>query len=348
MAVVRHPAIGGPDRPVVSVCIANYNGEHLLDDCIGSVLAQEGAASIEIIVHDDASSDASVSLLRERYPQVQVLQSTDNVGFCVANNRMAELARGAYLLLLNNDAALHSDAVAALLSETGKRNDGSILTLPQYDWQDGTLVDRGCMLDPFFNPIPNQDPAVSEVAYAIAACLFLRRDMWHSLGGLPEWMESLTEDLFLCGVARLRDVAIRALSTSGYRHRQGASFGGNRASAEGLNTSIRRRQLSECNKTRALIVLTPGLVVVPLLLAHLLALALEGLVLSALRLDIILWRKIYGPALAAPFHEAQILLLRRRKVQATRTISWRRWFSTIRWQLRKVMMLVRYGIPKVS
>ena len=112
MAVVQHPAIGGPGRPVVSVCIANYNGEQLLADCIDSVLTQDCNVTIEIIVHDDASSDGSLTLLTDRYPQVQVLASDTNVGFCIANNRMVNVAEGEFVLLLNNDAALFPDAIA--------------------------------------------------------------------------------------------------------------------------------------------------------------------------------------------------------------------------------------------
>ena len=54
--------------PTCSVCIANFNGVGVLADCIDSVLAQQGGVPVEIIVHDDASSDGSVAFLRERYP----------------------------------------------------------------------------------------------------------------------------------------------------------------------------------------------------------------------------------------------------------------------------------------
>jgi hypothetical protein len=159
-------------------------------------------------------------------------------------------------------------------------------------------------------------------------------------------MESIGEDLYVCGVARLRGMPVRALRDSHYRHRQGATFGGNRADA-GLRTSIRRRKLSERNKTRALMVLTPGFVMWPLLLAHLTALKIEGLVLSLLRRDFTLWREVYWPALMAPFCEGSVLRARRNEVQASRTISVAKYFSAVRWQLRKVAMLLRYGVPDV-
>ncbi|MGH8213193.1 MAG: glycosyltransferase family 2 protein, partial [Rhodanobacteraceae bacterium] len=96
--VRNHPVLNRLAAPACSVCIANYNGAHMLAECIDSVLAQEGEVPLEIIVHDDASTDNSIELLRNRYPQVEILASNDNVGFCVGNNRMVAHARGEYVL----------------------------------------------------------------------------------------------------------------------------------------------------------------------------------------------------------------------------------------------------------
>ena len=54
-------------QPLISICIANYNGEHLLSDCIDSLLAQDTDAEVEVIVHDDASQDGSLRLLAKAY-----------------------------------------------------------------------------------------------------------------------------------------------------------------------------------------------------------------------------------------------------------------------------------------
>jgi hypothetical protein len=94
-------------------------------------------------------------------------------------------------------------------------------------------------------------------------------------------------------------------------------------------------------------VLTPTWLMWPLLLAHLAALKIEGLVLSLLRRDFTLWREVYWPALMAPFCEWSVLRARRNEVQSTRTISVAKYFSAVRWQLRKVAMLLRYGVPDV-
>jgi GT2 family glycosyltransferase len=346
--VRNHPALNRPAAPACSVCIANYNGAHMLGECIDSVLTQDTEATIEIIVHDDASTDGSLELLRNRYPQVEIIASEDNVGFCIGNNRMVAHARGDYVLLLNNDAALFADAIETLLAEMRAQSTAGILTLPQYDWQTGGLVDRGCLLDPFYNPVPNPDENRRDVAYVIGACLFLPRALWNELGGFPEWLGSLAEDMYLCCLARLRGIPVRVAQGSGYRHRQGASFGGNRVHAGGLHTTYRRRALSERNKTVVMMICTPTSLVWPLLALQFLALAMEGAVLTLLKRNKRLWREIYFPALRYVMRESASLRSRRRGVQGTRRSSLRDYMRGFVLLPRKLELLRRHGMPSIE
>jgi GT2 family glycosyltransferase len=289
-----------------------------------------------------------LALLQQRYPQVEVLASTDNVGFSIGNNRMVAHARGEYILLLNYDAALYPDALATLLNTARSQEQPGILTLPQYDWISGDLVDRGCLLDPFYNPVPNLDPERRNVAMVIGACLFAPRKLWNSLGGFPEWLESIGEDLYLCCLARLRGAPVQVSAVSGYRHRQGASFGGNRVSKGKLHTNLRRRHLSERNKTFALFILTPSVAVWPLLAVHLTTLLVEGLLLLMLKPTAHTWSGIYRPAIAAPIQYWAILRARRTEVQNTRQTGWCKYMSTTRLWPRKLQLLKNYGLPRID
>lgn len=346
--MARVDSVLNPETPPrISVCIANYNGMNVLGDCIDSVLAQTTDAQVEIIVHDDASTDDSLQLLRERYPQVELIASDANVGFCIANNRMVAQAQGEFVLLLNNDAALAPNALATLLQEAGQQQPRGILALPQYDWESGALVDRGCLLDPFYNPVPNTDPQRRDVAMVIGACLWIPRVLWLELGGFPEWFESIGEDLYLCCRARLAGYPVQVPAASGYRHRQGASFGGNRASASGLATTYRRRRLSERNKTFAMVICTPGAALWLLLPLHLLALALEGFVLSLLRRDARLWREVYAGVWGALRTQRKQLHAQRYAVQSAPHRMSRRYFSGFVLRLRKLDMLLRHGAPDI-
>jgi GT2 family glycosyltransferase len=348
MAMVQHiPALDGPADPICSVCIANYNGERLLGECLNSVLAQTDSRSLQIIVHDDASTDGSVAFLREHYPQVDVLVSDENVGFCVGNNRMAALAKGRYLLLLNNDAALWPDATETLLRDAQREKRDCVLTLPQFDWDNGELIDRGCFLDPFYNPIPNLSPTRNDVAMGIGACLWMPATLWQQLGGFPEWMESIGEDLFLCCLARLTGHPVRVTASSGYRHRNGASFGGGGVKQARLDTTLRRRRLSERNKTFALFIFTPGFVRPLLLGTHALLLLIEGLILSVARRDMRLYVDVYIGALRSLLAEHRQLSKVRTEIQSSRSINWRLYYKAFRWWPRKLSMLRQFGFPVV-
>jgi GT2 family glycosyltransferase len=348
MALVQHyPALKPEAAPVCSVCIANYNGVHMLADCLDSVLAQDPGVPVEIIVHDDASTDDSVAFLRERYPQVEILASADNVGFCIGNNRMVAHARGEYVLLLNNDAALGAGAVDALLSMAEGIDGDAILTLPQYDWETGALVDRGCLLDPFYNPVPNLDPGRTDVAYVIGACLWIPRRLWNELGGFPESFGSLAEDMYLCCAARLRDVMVCCIEGSSYRHRQGASFGGNRVGSAGLSTTYPRRALSERNKTRVMLVCTPGWCVWPLLALHLSLLYAEGALLSVVKRSSRPWHEIYSPVIVDAWRMRTSILAQRRALQTKRTCTFHAYLRGMTPWPRKLVALFRHGVPDV-
>jgi GT2 family glycosyltransferase len=336
-----------PRSPLVSVCIANYNGMSVLDDCLQSVLRQEGDVSVEILVHDDASSDESVAYIRERYPAVNLIESKTNVGFCVSNNRMAAEAKGRYLLLLNNDAALFPDALQTLLTEACRLDQPAILGLPQYDAGSGELVDIGSLFDPFLNPIPNRETTLSDVGMVVGACLWIPSNLWRELGGFPEWFDSIAEDMYVCFRARLAGCPVRALSTSGFRHWQGKSFGGNRIGATGLVTTFRRRALSERNKSFVMVLCYPGPWMYPVFVLHLILLVAEASLLTVIKMDGRFWRQIYAPCFRAIWHRRSRLWLLRGEIQNTRSLGAIEFASVFRMLPYKLLMWVKYGLPRV-
>ncbi len=336
------------DLPTVSVCIANYNGMGIIDGCIASVLAQNCEFPVEIIVHDDASTDGSVPHIREHYPQVRLLESAGNVGFCVANNRMAQAAKGEYLLLLNNDAELYPDALETMLSEANQLDQPAILSLPQYDAASGKLLDIGSLLDPFFNPVPNLDPARHEVAMVIGACLWIPKALWDELGGFPEWFGSIAEDMYLCCHARQAGYQVHVATRSGYLHRVGWSFGGGKLTAERrLVTSRRRRALSERNKTFVMVACCPTIWLVLLLPLHLLTLALEGVVLSVFKRDAGLGRDIYLSCFRALWDYRYRLVCLRKAAREGAVLNLRAFLKVFRFLPYKLEMLLRHGLPDV-
>jgi len=334
-------------QPVCTVCIANYNGESLLSDCIDSVLQQECDFSVEIIVHDDASTDRSLDLLATRYPNIKVIRSVSNVGFCISNNRMVAEALGEFILLLNNDAALAPDALSTLYEHASQQSNQGILTLPQYDWESGELIDRGCLLDPFYNPVPNKDEARREVAMVIGACLWIPRWLWNDLGGFPEWFDSIAEDMQLCCHARLAGYPISVTPGSGYKHRQGKSFGGNRLAQGKLVSTQRRRKLSERNKVFVMTICTPTPFLPIAILSAFLTLITEGVLLSLLIGNRKIFHDIYLAAIIDAIKNRNKIFVERKKIQRFRSISTLRYLRQFTATPQKLKLLMKYGPPKI-
>jgi GT2 family glycosyltransferase len=331
-----------------SICIANYNGIGLIDECIASIRAQHVESEIEIIVHDDCSSDGSAEHVRTRFPDVLLIESKENVGFCVANNRMAAAAHGQYLLLLNNDAALLPGALTALQSEAARLGYPAILSLPQYDAETKELLDIGTSLDLFLNPVPNVDPHRREVGMVMGACLWIPRTLWNELGGFPEWFGSIGEDLYLCCRARLAGYRVIALGQTGYLHHVGKSFGGGKVKRSRLHTTFQRRAMSERNKTFAMILVYP---IVPLMLilpVHLALLFAEGLTLCLLKLDRAFLTAVYLPVFLALGRQRRSLLSLRKEIQENRKTSLRDFFRPFSLVPYKLTMLIRHGLPEVG
>ena len=333
--------------PTVSVCIANYNGQGVIDDCIASVLAQDCGFPVEIIVYDDASTDGSAQHIRVAYPQANLIESDDNAGFCVANNRMVERATGKFILLLNNDATLYPDALATLYKAAQDTDQPAILSLPQHNAATGELLDIGSMVDPFLNPMPNRDPEQGEVAMVMGACLWIPKSLWQKLGGFPEWFGSIGEDMYLCCRARLSGYLVHALGISGYRHRVGGSFGGGKVQQGRLATTLRRRALSERNKTFVMILCYPLPLLLVLLPTHLILLHLEGALLTLLKRNTALWKDVYAPILPAVWGTRGRCLGLRREIQGQRVQSVGSFLGTVRWFPWKLKILLKYGLPEV-
>lgn len=334
--------------PLISICVANYNGLQLIDACLQSVLMQKGNFQLEILVHDDCSQDASVAYLQDHYPSVKLIESHENVGFCIANNRMAEQAAGDYLLLLNNDAALFPDALQTLLDEAGRLAAPTILSLPQYDAGSGELVDRGCLLDPFFNPVPNLDPMRVHVAMVIGACLWLPTSLWREIGGFPEWFGSIAEDMYLCCRARLLGHDVRVSPMSGYRHWQGRSFGGNRVETNRLATTYRRRVNSERNKSFVMALSCPAPWFQMIFTLHLLCLFCEGVTLAIFKREWKIFQDVYLASLLGIWKERARLFRFRREIQANRKIGLGRFMEPFSWKPRKLGLLLRHGLPRIT
>jgi len=334
--------------PLISICIPNFNGAEYIGQCIRSVLAQECDCEIEIILHDDASTDNSLDIIREQFPEVHVLASKTNAGFCISNNRMVAHSHGRFILLLNNDAVLRAGSLKAFVNHTTRQPKQGILGLPQYTLINGTLVDRGYHFDPFMNPIPVFAEGPTEVGAVTGACLWIPRDLWETIGGFPPWFESVAEDIFLCCAARLIGHSVTLLEGPGFDHWIGRNLGGGKVVQQKLSSSVRRRSLTERNKTWVMMMCYPLWLLMITLPFHFLFLGIEALAILLWQNDWQAVKTIYAklPGRVLEFNTEVCKL--RSKLQSQRKISFDTFFATTRIVPWKLIMFMRFGFPKIS
>jgi hypothetical protein len=204
----------------VSFIIVNWNTRELLRECLDSVIERSCGRAVEIIVVDNASTDGSVELVREHFPQVKVIANAENVGFARANNQGAHIAEGRYLLLLNTDAFLKPDALEKLLELANREPklgmvgahllnaDGTFQAshtrFPNLAREFFTLSGLGRLLwgrfYPSFGPEVERGPQV--IDYVEGACLLAKRETYAQVNGLDEGYFMYSEEVDLCYALR--------------------------------------------------------------------------------------------------------------------------------------------------
>jgi GT2 family glycosyltransferase len=95
----------------ISIVIVNYNVKHFLEQCLHSVFKSVKAINSEVFVVDNNSVDGSCQMVREKFPQVKLIENKFNAGFSKANNQAIKQAIGRYILLLNPDTFVQEDTL---------------------------------------------------------------------------------------------------------------------------------------------------------------------------------------------------------------------------------------------
>lgn len=126
--VVKNRQSEIPEQPKkwVTAGIINYNGESVLQDTLESVLKQDYPNIDRVIVADNASTDESIRIVRDRFPQVEIISMPENRGPNPARNAVIEASRADYVLLMDNDISLNPDVVRRLTEALEKNPDAGI------------------------------------------------------------------------------------------------------------------------------------------------------------------------------------------------------------------------------
>ena len=108
--------IEGTKHPMkLSIIIVNWNVRTLLEGCLTSIYSYPPPGDFDVFVLDNASTDDSPQMVKERFPQVNLIENKENAGFACANNQGIERSTGRYVLLLNPDTEVKPNALESLV-----------------------------------------------------------------------------------------------------------------------------------------------------------------------------------------------------------------------------------------
>ncbi|HEY9551474.1 MAG TPA: glycosyltransferase family 2 protein, partial [Prevotella sp.] len=96
----------------ISVVIVSYNVKHYLAQCLYSLRKALEGIEAEVYVVDNHSHDGTIDYLKDRFPELKLIESQHNNGFACANNMALRRCRGEYVLLLNPDTVVAEHTIA--------------------------------------------------------------------------------------------------------------------------------------------------------------------------------------------------------------------------------------------
>ncbi len=235
----------------LSIIIVSWNVADLLAACLDSILRSDVALddadgerpNVEIIVVDSASSDKTVAMLRERYPQVRLSAQSENVGYTRGNNLGLGLAEGRNLFLLNPDTAIIGDALQQMIAYLDAHPDVGIVG-PHTHNSDGTTQSsrrrfptlatgffESTWLQPFapkamlerYYVRDSADDVTVDVDWVQGSALLARREVYEQIGGLDEGYIMFSEELDWCKRAKLAGWRVVYLGSAHITHHGGKS-----------------------------------------------------------------------------------------------------------------------------
>jgi len=195
-----------------SVVILNYNGEKLLPQFLPSVIQHSKNATVVVV--DNASTDQSLQILSTNFPSVTVIKLDKNYGFCGGYNQALKKIGSPYYVLLNSDVEVTPDwldPLEALLDSNPNiaAVQPKILSYHQKDHFEyagagGGFIDsfgypfcRGRLFD-FTEQDTQQYNDTREIFWATGACVMVRSNVFHELGGFDEDFFAHMEEIDLC------------------------------------------------------------------------------------------------------------------------------------------------------
>ena len=227
----------------VAVIILNWNGAELLRRYLPTVIAGTDAAIADVIVADNGSTDESLQVLQQEFPEVQVLKLDKNYGFAEGYNLAIGQTMYPYTVLLNSDVRTPQGWLNPLLDYMEAHPEvGAVMPKLLHDRDDdkqmfeyagaaGGYIDchgypycRGRVFEYVEDDHGQYDDGPKSVFWATGACLMVRSQLYQDVGGLDKDFFAHMEEIDLCWRIRLVGYELMIVPTSHVYHLGGGSL----------------------------------------------------------------------------------------------------------------------------
>lgn len=204
----------------LSVIIVNYNVKGLLHKCLKAIFEDKSRRRIEVLLIDNASSDKSVEMVKENFPQVKMVVNQRNLGFARGANQGIRQSQGGYVFLLNPDASVKADQLDKMIDFMEENKEIAVCG-PMMTDEQGSLQ-YSCRRFPSYltsisssqsllfrcfpgNPLScnylltkDSHQEQMEVDWVSGSALLAKKDVLDKIGGLDEKFFMYVEDVDLC------------------------------------------------------------------------------------------------------------------------------------------------------
>jgi len=205
----------------LSIIILNYNVRYFLELCVLSVQKAIEKIDAEIIVIDNNSADDSCAMIKQRFPNVKLIENKENSGFPKGNNIGVAAAKGEYVCILNPDTVVAEDTFSKVLAFAKNQNDIGIIGCKLIDGTGNFLPEckRG-VPTPFvaftkvvglYKIFPKafgkyyaqhlSENETGKVDILVGAFMFMKRELYNEIGGFDEDCFMYSDDIDLSFMA---------------------------------------------------------------------------------------------------------------------------------------------------
>lgn len=224
----------------VAVVILNWNGEKLLREFLPSVIRNTNREMGRVVVADNSSTDASLAVMRDEFPEVDVIRLDQNYGFAGGYNKVMEQVAEEYVVLLNSDVEVAERWLEPLVELLDKEPEVAAIQPKikaykeknkfEYAGACGGFLDRfgfpfcrGRIMDTTETDAGQYDD-ITEVFWCSGAALCVRREVYLSTGGLDEHFFAHMEEIDLCWRIANRGYKLKVNPVSVVYHLGGGSL----------------------------------------------------------------------------------------------------------------------------